>query len=733
MKHLVNNLIGFHCKGAINLFVFFIALLLASCSPSVVQSDSGISVKVNQNTGDYTIYAGLKGWTFKGTTGHALTGMQTLLGTDEIGKYSEIVFTWSEDIPYKASIRWYAQRPVVLFSLILPDGSTSRPEPFPVFTDFPSDLHTFSYHHKNFAPPQFKLNNAATPWLFFDDKLNSYIISPASAFLVSQLDGDGKKEIASSLTTGVKDLPLNFEHKTILVFDKGIGDAWNLWGASMQALYKRNLPAEDADPVLKYFGYWTDNGADYYYNYDKNLGYANTLLALKKKYDEEGIPLGYMQLDSWWYEKSIYDPEGKPDADHKNPDLPSGPWNRYGGLMSYTADPYLFPDGLAAFQKKLGLPLVTHNRWIDLKSPYHDQFKVSGYAATDPAFWKQIMNYLKESGVICYEQDWLNYIYDKSPEMSQNFNTGNDFTGGMADACEQNEMDMQYCMATPGFFLQGLKYNNLTTIRTSDDRFKPSRWRDFIYDSQLAYECGIYPWCDVFKSGEKGNMILSVLSAGPVGTGDSIGKENKSNIMLACRKDGVLVKPDVPLLPVDEDYVNEANGLKKPMLAFTCTKHNQIETGYIFAFSDSSYSNREFTFTPSKLGIKGKVAVLNPENRDLAVIKGGEAFTGKLKDNDYAYYILAPLNLGGIAFFGDAGKIAATGKKRIADIVDHGNLEIKVLFAAGETSVNLMGYSEKPVNSDKGELHYDSQTHIFDLSLPSNGGREVVVNIQPVK
>jgi len=32
-------------------------------------------------------------------------------------------------------------------------------------------------------------------------------------------------------------------------------------------------PANDSDVPLKYFGYWTDAGSGYYYNYDANKGY----------------------------------------------------------------------------------------------------------------------------------------------------------------------------------------------------------------------------------------------------------------------------------------------------------------------------------------------------------------------------------------------------------------------------------------------------------------------------
>ena len=94
-------------------------------------------------------------------------------------------------------------------------------------------------------------------------------------------------------------------------------------------------------------------------------------------------------------------------------------------------------------------------------------------------------------------------------------------------------------MALPRFFLQGSRYPNLTTIRTSDDRFGRSRWDSFLYTSQFARAAGIWPWADVFMSGETNNLLVSVLSAGMVGIGDAMGMENRENLMRVARADGV--------------------------------------------------------------------------------------------------------------------------------------------------------------------------------------------------
>lgn len=696
-----------------------LSLLLSVCLTVPVLAGN-IHVKIDTASGDYTVTSDILNWTFGGSIGQPLHHLQSLHGKDAIGMYDEYRFSWQRDIHYQSSIRWYAQTPVVIFSWSLPNGTQQAPATFPVFTTIPRLPYRFSYHNRIFPLPQFILEQTSTPWMLFNDSADACVLSPASDFIVSLMSGSDSSAIACGLNPEVTRLPAHFTHSTIMVLDKGIRTAWDKWGNALRAMYKRTRPANDCDTLLKYFGYWTDNGGDYYYNYDPAKGYAGTLQAVHQYYKQHGIPLGYMQLDSWWYEKSNYNMDREPGSGRKKPAYPAGPWNLSGGLMQLKADTFLFPHGLSAFQKELGLPLATHSRWIDPNSPYHSQYKISGFAATDPAFWKHIMAYLKTSGVICYEQDWMNYMYMRNPEMISDVNVGNAFTDGMAEAARQNGIHLQYCMALPRYFMQGVKYNNLTSIRTAGDRFKPERWIPFLFTSQLAYEMGIWPWSDVFKSPETGNMIVSVLSAGVVGTGDSIGAEDKHNIMMACRTDGVLVKPDLPLLPMDENYVHMARSEKTPILSYTYTRHGDITTGYIFAFANDSSYDRRFSFQPAKLGWNKKLVVYNPQSAALRVVDKGQSFADELGRGNYACYIVAPVTAPGIAFLGDAGKIAATGKKRIAAMAASARtLKIKVLFAKGETSVVLRGYSLRPVTSDKGRIATDPGTHLFSVTLPA--------------
>ncbi len=705
-------------------FVAGLGLLL---SPALVaksfdvKSASGIIVRFDEASGHYEITSRQPDWKFTGETAGPVKAAGVSHGTDRIGAFQEIHFSWPADVPVTGSIRVYDQRAVALFTLTCDQAAEKWPVAFPRFTTFPAKLHHFSFGEKPFAPPHFDLETNGTPWLLFDNHANAALISPADDFLSATMAGDGIHEIASTLNPGVHDLPAHFSHSTLMAFAPGIHAVWQTWGNALMALQGKTPPANDADTGLRYLGYWTDNGAYYYYNYDPALGYAGTLENLVARYHEEGIPIRYLQLDSWWYEKTFTGPDGKVGTT-KNPRLPAGEWNRYGGLLKLVADPAILPDGLAGLHQKTGLGLITHSRWIDPASPYHKDYKVAGIAAVDPKCWDHVMDYLAAGGVFCYEQDWLSEIYYHSPELQTTPGLGDAFADNMARAARERGLSVQYCMALPRFFLQGSRYANLTSIRTSDDRFGRSRWDNFLYVSQLARAVGIWPWTDVFMSGETNNLLISVLSAGMVGTGDAIGRENRENLLRVARPDGVLVKPDESLLPLDSVYVAQANGHKTPMVAWTYSDHGALRTAYVFAYNRQP-TDAEASFVPAKFGLSGKVCVLDALSGNAVFQPARKRVELSFKPGGTAYYEITLVGRSGLAFFGDAGKYVSNGHQRIAALDDsNGKLTATIDFAMGEKSVRLFGYAKHAPQviaqrGSAGDITFDPKTRQFSVEI----------------
>lgn len=682
--------------------LFLAAILLAfpqlnraAESVAVSAPQTGLSGRVDPDAGDYEIISKNPAWTLGGSLGMPLNQVAVSRGHDQAGGYQQIAFAWRHGpTPMSGQFRLYDDQPQVLFSQTCGAGAEVPPAAFPAFTKLPPSLHIFSYGHHEFAPPQFAASELSTPWLLFDDQAGALVISPASHFMVASMIGDGRNKVASGFSATLRNLPPGFTQQTLVVFGHGINQTWDAWGRALVALQGAKRPANDADTVLKYLGYWTDNGATYYYNYDFAKGYASTLQSLAEYYRQQQVPIRYLQLDSWWYYKTTTGADGAPGKQKKSDRLPEGEWNRYGGLLEYKAHTNLFPNGLDAFQKSLGLPLVTHSRWIDPASPYHQHYKISGIAAVDPKWWDHIADYLKTSGIVTYEQDWLDRIFTYSPAFSSDVGTGEAFLDNMARACREHGITVQYCMPYPCYFLQGSRYPNLTTIRTSGDRFNTNKWNDFLYTSRLASSMGIWPWADVYMSTEINNVLLSTLSAGPVGIGDALGAESKANLVQAVRTDGVIVKPDASIVPLDRSYIADANHTSAPLTASTWTDHDSLKTAYVFACNRRRTPADQVQFTLGELGLNGPAYVFDYFSGTGQRVEAAAGFSADLGPNQSAFYVVAPVGRSGIAFLGDQGKFVGNGRQRIESLREApGRLTVGVVLAAGEKSVVLHGYA----------------------------------------
>jgi len=704
-----------------------VLFLLASAISTGVKAATTISSRCSNITvtvdshGAYSVTAQGPQWVFAGDIGRPLANITVNWGSDNIGDYEEIDFNFTVDAPTaggelqaasrQAGIRTYEEKPVVLFVLQYLDAA-SNTAPFPELTTYPQGLFHLTYRGI-FGHYDFRLFGNDSPWLFFDSDAQAFILSPASDFMEASTVAGSQGEIASGMDTRITSLPAGFTHRTFLVVGQGINSTLETWGQAMTDLQGKSRPSNDADLALTSLGYWTDNGATYYYHFVSTLDYEGTLFAVRDDFAQRGIPLGYMQLDSWFYPKGA----GVDWSD------------RSGGIYQYVAAPVLFPEGLAAFQQQLGLPLFTHARWIDENSPYRQQYQISGNVSIDPQYWDDIVSYIASSGVRTYEQDWLG----AQAQTAFNLSDPEAFMDNMARATSGNGLTMQYCMALPRHYLQTSKYDNITTIRTSNDRFDRSKWDEFLYASRLASALGVWPWSDVFMSSELENLLLSTLSAGPVGVGDAIGSLNKTNLLRVVRHDGVIVKPDAPMVPVDQSFLNDAQNLGRPMVAATYTDFGAIKVFYIFAYNRGSDTTT--TFTPGSLGLSGPVYVYNYFAGRGTLMDAGDTFSEPM-DNGRAYYIVTPIGGSGVAFLGDAEQFVSLGRKRIAALADDGTLEATIAFADGEPSRTLHGYSpsEPNVTAITGAIDsvaYDPSTQLFTVVVSAGADGRAIVDVHP--
>lgn len=698
----------------------FVILLSAGIAWPAPQAQAQSSASV-QSAGNRALQATMKadgsyeldflaaGWKLQGKLPGATGNLRESAGSDRIGAFHQISSSFL-DGARTAEIRVYENQPLALFRDVW-KAAGANATPFPSFERLPEAPSRFSYRRENFGLYEFGKLGPDGPWAIFDKQDRAMILSPADHFLVSTMEEQPGGTAMSGIVPAIQQMPAGFTHGTLIAAGNGVNRVFSVWGSALLALGGKQRPANDANVTLARLGYWTDNKTTYYYKFDPKLGYAGTLLAVRDEFNKLGLPLGYLQLDSWFYPKG-----------------PDSRWDEVGSSLEfgedeYRADKSLFRQGLNAFQRDLGLPLVTHARWVAPQSPYHREFKMSGNVVIDPKFWKQTADYLHQAGVVTYEQDWL----DQNSQTAVNLTDPPLFLGEMSRAMADQGITIQYCMPLPSDYMASTLYPSVQTIRTSDDGFERGNWDNFLYDSRLATALGLWPWTDAFFSKDLGNLVISTLSAGPVGVGDALGGVDTANLRAAVRNDGVIVKPDTSLLPIDAVYQHDAAGEQSPMIAGAATTFGDLKIQYVFAYPRQA-SDSQVTVPLRELGVSGSVFAYNWVTHEGQLIPADGSLNLEFT-HGWAYQVLTPVTRSGLALLGDTDKIASLGRAIIASLTASGNgLSATIQFARGETMQTISGYaSHRPtvraVSGTVRNLTYSEATHIFTADVaPGNSG-----------
>jgi len=680
---------------ALPCWLAFVFMPFALEGTTVAVGRAGLTATVSAS-GAYEIAVPGPGWRFSGTIGQPPMGLTVQSGTDNIGgAYSEISFDFYSSAWRHGAIRAYSGARAVLFTLTTQWGGQNNVT-FPSFNQYPRGLHGIAFSGL-FAYPTFFGANEESPWIAFDSGLHTAILAPVTHFMVASTGISGGT-LGSGISARIAAVPTGFTQQTLLVLDDGINQAFDAWGSMVTRATGKARPANDADIMLNHLGYWTDAGSTYYYATEPGMSYPATLRAVKDDFAAHGLPLGYMQLDSWFYPKG-----------------PAADWHsRDGGIFRYFAAAPPFTSTLAVFQKAMSIPLVTHSRWIDPLSPYRSQYRMSGNVSTDPQYWSDISQYLAASGAAGFEQDWL---ADRAVT-DFNLTDADDFLDNMAAAMGQQGISVQYCSGTTRHFLQSAKYGNVTTIRASEDRFDRSRWTSFLYASRLAGALGVWPFTDVLMSSETANLVLATLSAGPVGVGDALGAIDAGNLARAVRADGVIVKPDAPIVPIDSSFWKDSGNAQAPMVAAAYSDFGVVRDWYLFLYPQGD--NTQAQFRLADVGLVQAAFLYDYFDGTGRIVSPGEWLSEDV--TDFRYQVAAPVGWSGMALIGDIGHFATLGKKRIAAVTDDGALHVTVAFAAGETMRTLRGYSPGAPSAaatagSVSDVRYDPASGLFDVDV----------------
>ncbi|MEM2637358.1 MAG: Sip1-related alpha-galactosidase [Candidatus Korarchaeota archaeon] len=455
-----------------------------------------------------------------------------------------------------------------------------------------------------------------------NDKKEAFVISPLTNPFTTYiyLRASRKRTLIGGAFNGeLRYLPSGRSYSFIIVHGNRIRDTILRWGEIIRAYYRKEVQ-KDALIITK-VGYWTDAGQYYYYRRGKGKNYGDTLIEAVKSMEETGFYPAYVELDSWFYQKG-----------------------RDKGVLTWTPNEKEIGYRLDVLSNKLGRPLVLHNRYFSVDSPFSriERYKYhrKNYTFGIPG-WEHIflgseafpMNpeavyddwgRMARSWNCCgYEQDWLDTQYKRVKMLRSDPYLAEKWVFGMFNAMSKNNIPTILCMPNPAFYLAGGMHNNAVVIRTSNDytfrkprslagiifgiftsRFKyqgcrRDLWRANAVNSIVAWAMGMYPFFDAFITGRNNpdgfgeelnveESLLRAMSCGPIGVGDKIDCFDREILGRLALPDGTLVKPDRPALPAEENLDKDPLTSGLPLLMDTESTLSDYKWKYLLIANISS-------------------------------------------------------------------------------------------------------------------------------------------------
>jgi hypothetical protein len=502
-------------------------------------------------------------------------------------------------------------------------------------------------------------------------------------------------------------IPCGFASTMLVLADETPRRAIACYGRCLRRLHGDVGLGLADDTLGARVSYWTDNGSAYWYRTEPGLDAAATVAGAVADAEARGVPIGAVQLDSWWYPHATLRP-----FDTAEWEVPPT------GLLQWEPRPDAMPNGMAAFRAAVGnRPLVVHCRHLSADSPYVDDVEVwcDGDRAhpVGPELYERYLDQCVAWGAETFEHDWLIECFLGVRDLRSVPGRAAEWQRGIDRALALRGLTAQWSMASPADLFETVALERVTSVRTSGDHgyvLGPGwLWTWLLFTSALARALGVAPFKDVFlSSGERGSVVpqmealLAALSTGPVGIGDRRGTADAAAVRPTCRADSVIVRPDVPVAALDGCY--RAHPIDGAHLLFG-SAHTSHEAGlwsYVLAANahddDAAIAGH---LTLADLGPDrpdGPVLCWDWRKRTAKHMDTTGEWLLDLEPLDWAYFVLAPVLGAGIAIVGDAALFATAGRTRIARVTAAADGVSVVVLGAGE-SVTVTGWADAPLGS----------------------------------
>ncbi|MGV9197952.1 MAG: hypothetical protein ACOC4M_03855 [Promethearchaeia archaeon] len=683
-----------------------------------------------------------------------------------LGEAKATVFSWQ--IPetsflINTRILSFPNKQYCLFQVKLPNGlkkcSTSNfSDPvikFPILRNKSPNQRLLTFKDETFCPPSKRIPDyVSAPVCLYDDEKNAVIFSALNDFATNIITTSKKDtlnyyDVVFELGPDglIDQFPQDYTYTYLFVFEHGINSCFNKWGNLVHQFHEiENKKIDPYENIMNsHLGYFTDNGAYYYYFPLNGGSYDETLIEIEQYYsDKEPISFAYYHLDSWWYEKVSLGTIFKERK--KNGSKP-------GGCLRWEPDSEVWSIPVENLSKKLNnKPLSAHSRWFNEETPYNERFEMlieDGWAMpTTLEFWEFMMDIADKYDIFIYEQDWMQNQFAHFTHLRAEIGAHRKWLEDMNEAAGNHDKKIQYCMATPAQVMEAIHLHNVINVRNTDDYQSWRDWRyyypDFTQNAIFLNALGLWPFLDVFFSSKHNNeyaeepypelrALMSTLGGGPVAVGDPIGKVSKEIIEKITRKDGLIYKPDYPIKVPDLMFVKHDTCY----VAYTESQLNDLCWYYVVNFSlwpEEIHSN----YTLRDIEIRGRFIEYDWLEKTARIREDTEPIPYDKESVDYQYCVYAPFLPNDMALIGDSSKYVTMNSKEFKEIsYDDSSIEIQLYNIEGEVSEVLLYCPHEPhhIIVDKKKLeqknvNYNKNLLILKIRFNETTTKNITISLK---
>jgi hypothetical protein len=656
----------------------------------------------------------------------------------------------------RCSVRADDVLPMVVFTIEatedrtgLASGAFDQPSVgWPVFTPgerlaggAPDGLRAVAFQHCEFALPSpagaeldgfFLLpHRPPTGWplLLSAGDGRTLLLAPLDSFH-EQVVGLNGGTVRCGWHGDLDEVATGFRTELAVLAGAGPRDCLDRWGALLRQRAGTVRPGRWPDALGSKPSYWTDNGAAYWYRTEPGHDPAGSIAAAVEDLRSSGVPLGAVQLDSWFYPHA----ELRPFDTDEWVVPPTA-------MVAWEERPDVLPAGIPALRARLGdPPLVAHIRHLSSSAPiaadvpvHHD----GPYAApATPEAYERWLDQCVAWGVETFEHDWLVEVFFGVRGLRERPGRARAWQEGIDRAARERGITLQWCMATPADLAQTTTLTQVTSVRTCGDHgyiATPGQlWAWFCTTNALARSLGLLPFKDVFRTdpevaGATGEpeALLSALSAGPVGLGDRVGRCDAQLARRTCRADGRLVKPHVPVAAIDRSMVGRPAFAPELLVAECWSDHPAGRWSYVVALhanpSDDPVSGEVVLPELGESAPAGDVVAWDWRARTATRVTPDARWSVSLPREGWAFWVLAPVLASGLAVIGDVELLVPAGDARVEVAEVPGGARV-VVKGAGET-VTIVGWSESAPLVDGSPADHDPASGVFsfEVRVPPRG------------